>query len=69
MNKQMGGKSDDLIGTSEAGRFLEVSQGYVMRLARKGKIVAHKQDGVWLLRRLSVLEYKEWQEKHSKPPK
>ena len=62
-------KMDDLIGTSEAGRLLGLSQGYIMRLARLAKIEAYKQDGFWLLRRQFVLEYKEWQEKQKWPPK
>ena len=62
----MRGKPDDLIGTSEAGRLLGLSQGYVVRLARFGKIEAHKQDGVWLLSRYSVLQYKERSVKQSK---
>jgi hypothetical protein len=60
---------NDEIGTHQAGRLLKLSQGYIMRLARSGKIVAHKQDGVWLLSRLSILEYKEWQEQQRTSPK
>jgi hypothetical protein len=60
---------NDQIGTHQAGRLLGLSHGYIMRLARTGKIVAHKQDGVWFLSRLSVLEYKERQEQQRRLPK
>jgi len=58
---------NDLIGTSEAGRLLELPQGYIMRLARSGKIEARKLEGIWFLSRLSVLQYKEGQVKDSTP--
>ena len=57
---------NDEIGTHQAGQLLAPLQEYGMGLAKCGKIEAHKQTGVWLLSRYSVLQYKERSVKQGK---